>query len=104
MEWYQAGDYGQVFLIQRFNILYISDALLDMGFANLRAMPKCCGDDNLTLFYEDPGDRVILGLKRRLNEFFRAGIEEEDFVITRSPYHVFAEQACFPPGTDFSYA
>ncbi|KAI0492890.1 hypothetical protein KFK09_027166 [Dendrobium nobile] len=82
------------------NILYIPSALLDMGFTSARAVPKCCGDDNLTLFYRDPGDTVLNGLRSRLNKFFRAGIDEEDFFIHRLPYYVMTDQTIFHAGTD----
>lgn len=95
-----SGSLWTGFLDTALNILYMADALLDMGFSHLQAMPKCCGDDNLTLFYVDVSDERLMGLKRRLNEYYRAGIDDEDFSIRRPPFHVITEQACFPPGTD----
>ncbi|DAZ91047.1 TPA_asm: fusion protein [Phalaenopsis equestris amalgavirus 2] len=91
-----SGTLWTGFIDTALNILYISSALLDMGFSISRALPKCCGDDNLTLFFEDPGDLIIRKLRTKLNSYFRAGIEEEDFIITRPPYHVTTEQAWFP--------
>ncbi|DAB41675.1 TPA_inf: ORF1+2p [Capsicum annuum amalgavirus 1] len=84
------------------NILYLNAALRHLDIAPSSASPKCAGDDNLTLFYRDPGDEVLLRLKVVLNEWFRAGIKDEDFVITRPPYHVRTYQAVFPSGLDLS--
>ncbi|DAZ91005.1 TPA_asm: fusion protein [Epipogium roseum amalgavirus 1] len=84
------------------NILYMTSALLDMGFLRSEAVPKCCGDDNITLFSRDPGDDILNGLRTRLNNYFRAGIDIEDFIITRPPYYVTKEQACFPLDLDLS--
>ncbi|DAZ91033.1 TPA_asm: fusion protein [Melampyrum roseum amalgavirus 1] len=97
-----SGTLWTGFLDTALNILYITAALQDAGFSSDMAIPKCCGDDNLTLFFQDPGDDEIADLRERLNEYFRAGIEPEDFVVTRPPYFVTTEQACFPPGTDLS--
>ncbi|ULN99171.1 RNA dependent RNA polymerase RdRp [Pterostylis amalgavirus 2] len=84
------------------NILYIKAACFDIGIAPSTFVPKCAGDDNLTLFSFDPGDARLLLLRKGLNEWFRAGIEEEDFLILRPPFHVSKFQAVFPPGTDLA--
>ncbi|DAZ91049.1 TPA_asm: fusion protein [Paris polyphylla amalgavirus 1] len=84
------------------NILYIRAALRDLGFSVSDAIPKCAGDDNLTLFYSDPGDFRLNMLRDVLNSWFRAGIEAEDFVITRPPFSVSKAQAVFPAGTPLS--
>ncbi|DAZ91057.1 TPA_asm: fusion protein [Salvia miltiorrhiza amalgavirus 1] len=97
-----SGTLWTGFLDTALNILYIDDVLLDMGFDAREARPKCCGDDNLTLFYYDPGDNILKNMRTRLNTYYRAGIDEADFLIHRPPYHVFTEQAIFPPGTDLS--
>ncbi|UQR79058.1 RNA-dependent RNA polymerase [Lily amalgavirus 1] len=82
------------------NILYLKAALIKIGVPSTRASPKCAGDDNLTLFWKDFPDRQLLRLRDVLNSSFRAGIEPEDFIIHRPPFHVTKEQACFPEGTD----
>ncbi|DAZ90993.1 TPA_asm: fusion protein [Amaranthus tuberculatus amalgavirus 3] len=84
------------------NILYIRAALRYMCVPDSLAAPKCAGDDNLTLFLEDQSDAVLLRMRTILNEWFRAGIDEEDFKIHRPPFHVRRFQAVFPPGTDLS--
>ncbi|DAZ91059.1 TPA_asm: fusion protein [Spinacia oleracea amalgavirus 2] len=84
------------------NILYIRAALGRIGIPVEVGVPKCAGDDNLTLFWEDVGDENLLRLKALLNEWFRAGIEDEDFKIHRPPFDVRRYQAVFPPGTDLS--
>lgn len=81
------------------NILYLTAVLRELGWPDYVARPKCAGDDNLTLFLRDyPDDRLRL-IRKYLNEWFLAGIEDEDFVITRAPFHVTTQQAVFPPGT-----
>lgn len=97
-----SGSLWTGFLDTALNILYMSDVLLDLGFTSGHALPKCCGDDNLTLFFIDPGDHMLQGLRDRLNSYYRAGIDPEDFIITRPPFYVTTEQAVFPPGTDLS--
>ncbi|DAB41671.1 ORF1+2p [Phalaenopsis equestris amalgavirus 1] len=84
------------------NILYIGAALRHVLPDTSQAVAKCAGDDNLTLFYTDLPDASLLNLKKYLNEWFRAGIEDEDFIIHRPPYHITRFQATFPPGTDLS--
>ncbi|KAH0456911.1 hypothetical protein IEQ34_014818 [Dendrobium chrysotoxum] len=37
----------------------MSCALLDMSFSIAWVTPKCCGDNNLTLFYVDPRDDAL---------------------------------------------
>lgn len=81
------------------NILYIRAACVEAGFAPSSFSPLCAGDDNLTLFFRDRGDRDLLRFKELLNTWFRAGIKDEDFLIHRPPFHVRRLQACFPPGT-----
>nr|DBA07023.1 TPA_asm: RNA-dependent RNA polymerase [Allium cepa amalgavirus 2] len=84
------------------NILYLNAALLSLGFNMTEVFPKCAGDDNLTLFMRDVENRRLLALKDRLNSWFRAGIEAEDFLIHRPPFFVTREQAVFPRGTDLT--
>nr|WKV32512.1 RNA-dependent RNA polymerase [Crown imperial amalgavirus] len=84
------------------NILYLKAALIRVGIPLGRASPKCAGDDNLTLFWRDFPDKQLMRLRDVLNESFRAGIDMEDFIIHRPPFHVTKSQACFPPGTDLS--
>ncbi|DAZ90983.1 TPA_asm: fusion protein [Alloteropsis angusta amalgavirus 1] len=84
------------------NILYITVALRELGFSDSEFSPKCAGDDNLTLFTNRVSKNRLGGLRTKLNEMFRAGIEPEDFFVHYGPYHVTTEQACFPPGTDLS--
>ncbi|DAZ90995.1 TPA_asm: fusion protein [Bletilla striata amalgavirus 1] len=84
------------------NILYLKASLKHIGISEEWASPKCAGDDNLTLFYRSFSSWRLLKLKDTLNSWFRAGIEDEDFLIHRAPFHVTKVQACFPPGTDLS--
>lgn len=84
------------------NILYLSAALNEAGFDLNMARPKCAGDDNLTLFMEEVPDSRLLRVRELLNEWFLAGIKDEDFNITRPPFHVETFQAVFPPGTDLT--
>lgn len=84
------------------NILYIRASLRHVGIMDHMAVPKCAGDDNLTLFYDDVGNDVLMRLRSTLNEWFRAGIEDEDYKIHRPPYHIPRFQAIFPPGFDLS--
>lgn len=84
------------------NILYLKAALSHIGIREEWASPKCAGDDNLTLFYKCFNKWRLLKLREVLNDWFRAGIEEEDFLIHYPPFHVTKVQACFPPGTDLS--
>ncbi|DAZ91051.1 TPA_asm: fusion protein [Rhyncholacis penicillata amalgavirus 1] len=114
-EWFFVGDQGGIvrpegmvpsgslwtgFVDTALNGLYILAASKAYLLSPPSVMPFCCGDDNLTLFMDDPGDGIALGIRDLLNEWFRAGIEEDEFLIHRPPYHVGKEQACFPPGTD----
>ncbi|DAZ90987.1 TPA_asm: fusion protein [Alloteropsis semialata amalgavirus 1] len=82
------------------NIMYITSALLTMGFDRSEFSPKCAGDDNLTLFRDRIPERQLYRLRRELNSMYRAGIDKEDFFIHYPPFHVYKEQACFPPGTE----
>lgn len=84
------------------NQLYLYYALDKIGFSEEEALAYCAGDDNLTGLTSDPGDAHIRKLLVILNEEFGAGIEDEDFMIHRPPYHVTREQAVFPPGVDIS--
>ncbi|DAZ90985.1 TPA_asm: fusion protein [Acer pseudosieboldianum amalgavirus 1] len=84
------------------NILYLRAVLTELGIPSTTSLPKCAGDDNLTLFYEDYPDSTLFRVRDLLNSWFRAGIEGEDFIIHRPPFHVTKEQACFPPGTDLA--
>jgi hypothetical protein len=84
------------------NILYLSAALSEAGFSSYMARPKCAGDDNLTLFMEDVPDERLIQVRGLLNDWFLAGIKDEDFAITRAPFHVETYQAVFPPGTDLT--
>ncbi|DAZ90991.1 TPA_asm: fusion protein [Amaranthus tuberculatus amalgavirus 2] len=97
-----SGSLWTGFLDTMLNILYVTDVVREIGCGAGFAVPKCCGDDNLTLFYRDPGDDLLKSMRKLLNEFYRAGIDEEDFIIHRPPYFVTKEQAIFPPGTDLS--
>lgn len=85
------------------NILYIREVCMRVGVGSGFYAPMCAGDDNLTLFYIDVGDVHFRHIRVLLNEYFRAGIKEEDFFIHRPPFHVAKLQACFPPGTDLSH-
>lgn len=82
------------------NILYIKAVCLELGLPSSEVSPKCAGDDNLTLFKRDPGDARLKRMHSLLNEWFRAGIKDEDFFIHRPPFHVRKAQAVFPPGTN----
>ncbi|DAZ91045.1 TPA_asm: fusion protein [Papaver pavoninum amalgavirus 1] len=84
------------------NILYLRAAMISLGIGVSLSSPKCAGDDNLTLFKTDFGNDRLLQIKVRLNQWFRAGIEDDEFLIHRPPYFVHKEQARFPPGTDLS--
>nr|DAB41733.1 TPA_exp: ORF1+2p [Gevuina avellana amalgavirus 1] len=84
------------------NILYILAACREIGVPSTFCSAKCAGDDNLTLFALDPGDGALRRLRVVLNEWFRAGIDEEEFLVHRPPYHVKKVQACFPEGVDIS--
>nr|WKW35499.1 putative RNA-dependent RNA polymerase [Salvia hispanica RNA virus 1] len=84
------------------NTLYIKAVLFHLGFRESDASPKCAGDDNLTLIFKEATDMQLMEVKRFLNEWFRAGIDDEDFMVHRPPYHVERRQAVFPPGTDLS--
>lgn len=84
------------------NILYIKAACVHLGIPSNSFHVMCAGDDNLTVFTEDPGDGLLLQLRVLLNEWFRAGIAPEDFFIHRPPFHVTKQQAVFPPGTDLT--
>ncbi|DAZ91055.1 TPA_asm: fusion protein [Swertia japonica amalgavirus 1] len=97
-----SGSLWTGFLDTALNILYIDDVLLELGITRQFAVPKCCGDDNLTLFFKDPGDATLKHMRTLLNRFYRAGIDEADFFICRPPFHVTTEQAVFPEGTDLS--
>lgn len=83
------------------NILYISSACLDLDIAPCSYLPMCAGDDNLTLFWDDPGDK-LQRLRVVLNDNFRAGIDVEDFKVHRGNYGVQKRQATFKKGTDLS--
>nr|UEP55492.1 RNA-dependent RNA polymerase [Southern tomato virus] len=84
------------------NILYIKSVLRSIDILEEEAVPKCAGDDNLTVFSKDPGDEVLEEMRVKLNDYFRAGIKKEDFIITRPPFHVRTFQAVFKEGTDLS--
>lgn len=84
------------------NLLYMKSALAHLGLSEHMAYPKCAGDDNLTLFTEDVPDHHLNELRSVLNEWFRAGIEDEDWFIHRPPFHVTRVQAVFPIGVDLS--
>lgn len=84
------------------NILYIRGACVEAGYGPDFFRTMCAGDDNLTLFRIDNGDKDLLRFRDLLNSWFRAGIKDEDFIIHRPPFHVSKLQACFPPGTDLS--
>ncbi|DAZ91041.1 TPA_asm: fusion protein [Papaver bracteatum amalgavirus 1] len=85
------------------NALYINGVLRYLGILPTEASPKCAGDDNLTLFSRDPGDGVLLRVRDLLNDWFRAGIEEEEFLIHRPPFYVTKVQARFPPDLNLSW-
>ncbi|DAZ91031.1 TPA_asm: fusion protein [Melilotus officinalis amalgavirus 1] len=84
------------------NILYLRAVSRYLCIPDQVCLPKCAGDDNLTLFLEDVPDEKLLAIKGYLNDWFRAGIEDEDFLIHRPPFGVSKVQARFPPGTDLS--
>lgn len=84
------------------NIMYITTALRRLGFKDSSFVPKCAGDDNLTLFTRRVSREKLERLRISLNGMFRANIDKEDFIVHYPPYHVTTEQACFPPGTDLS--
>jgi hypothetical protein len=83
------------------NILYLKAACLELDIPPSQYVPMCAGDDNLTLFWKDPGLKLVR-LRIILNEWFRAGIEPEEFKILKPPFHIAKRQAIFPPGTDLS--
>lgn len=84
------------------NILYLRSVLRYLAILDSESSPKCAGDDNLTLFWVDFPDEKLLRIKTYLNEWYRAGIADEDFFIHRPPYAVSKVQAVFAPGTDLS--
>lgn len=84
------------------NALYLTHVFQDLGIPRSLFCPKCAGDDNLTLFSRDYNDSILQKGRVLLNEYFNAGIEEEEFLIHRPPFHVITEQAVFPPGLDLS--
>ncbi|QED42799.1 ORF1 [Camellia totivirus A] len=84
------------------NILYIHQALADIGLAYPDFIPKCAGDDNLTVFKERYSVERMELFRLALNRMFRANIDKEDFIVHYPPYHVTKVQAVFPPGTDLS--
>lgn len=83
------------------NILYLKAACLSLDIPSTQYVPMCAGDDNLTLFWEDHGDKLEQ-LRGILNKDFRAGIDAGDFKVHRPPYFVTKRQACFPPEVDLS--
>ncbi len=85
------------------NILYIKAVCAEIGIGAEDIEVLCAGDDNLTLFKYDPGDSRLQTMKNLLNDWFRAGISDEDFIVHRPPFHVTKVQACFAPGTDLSH-
>ncbi|AWI66281.1 fusion protein [Neurachne minor latent virus] len=82
------------------NILYINAALIKLGFGRNSFNPKCAGDDNITLFTRRYSTLELTRLRDALNEMFRAGIEEDEFIIHYPPFFVSREQAQFPPNVD----
>ncbi|DAB41677.1 TPA_inf: ORF1+2p [Cleome droserifolia amalgavirus 1] len=82
------------------NILYIKAICVELGIALSAVEVFCAGDDNLTLFMYDPGDVILKEFRTLLNQYFRAGIKEEDFFIHRPPFDVRKYQATFPVGSD----
>jgi hypothetical protein len=84
------------------NILYLRSVLRKLAILDSESAPKCAGDDNLTLFWSDQPDGKLKMIRTLLNDWYRAGIEQEDFFIHRPPFHVSKVQATFPPGTDLS--
>ncbi|DAZ90997.1 TPA_asm: fusion protein [Crotalaria juncea amalgavirus 1] len=84
------------------NILYIKAVCAEIGVGFDDVDVICAGDDNLTVFHYDPGDAALFRMRDLLNDWFRAGIDDDDFLIHRPPFHVSTVQACFPPGTDLS--
>lgn len=84
------------------NILYLTHAFQSVGIDRHLFIPKCAGDDNLTLFECDVSDEILEQGRIALNTMFNAGIEKEEFLIHRGPYYVYREQACFPLGVDVS--
>lgn len=83
------------------NILYLKAACLELNIPSSQYVPMCAGDDNLTLFWKDPGGKLAR-LRPILNDLFRANIDEEEFKVHRPPFHVAKKQAVFPVGTDLS--
>nr|DAB41729.1 TPA_exp: ORF1+2p [Secale cereale amalgavirus 1] len=83
------------------NILYLKAACLEINIPSSQYLPMCAGDDNLTLFWKDPGP-ILARLRSILNDLFRANIDAGEFKIHYPPFHVVKKQACFPPGTDLS--
>ncbi|DAZ91009.1 TPA_asm: fusion protein [Guizotia abyssinica amalgavirus 1] len=82
------------------NILYLNVACVEAGFGPEYFKVMCAGDDNLTLFDLDLGDERLARVRGVLNEWFRAGIVEEEFIIHRPPYFVVKRQAIFPKEVD----
>lgn len=81
------------------NILYLKAACLSLDIPSSLYVPMCAGDDNLTLFWKDPGSKLDQ-LRGVLNKDFRAGIDEGDFMVHRPPYAVTKRQAIFPAEVD----
>ncbi|DAB41673.1 ORF1+2p [Medicago sativa amalgavirus 1] len=84
------------------NILYMKAVCAEIGVGDDDVEVMCAGDDNLTLFKFDPGEANLRRIRDLLNDWFLAGISEDEFLIHRPPYHVTKVQACFPEGTDLS--
>nr|WKV32514.1 RNA-dependent RNA polymerase [Iranian amalgavirus] len=85
------------------NILYLTSVCRYLAMPQFEWAPLCAGDDNLTIIYGDYEKPALQAIRSYLNQWYRAGIEEEDFVIHYPPFEVTKEQACFPPGTDLSH-
>ncbi|ARO49647.1 fusion protein [Zostera marina amalgavirus 2] len=84
------------------NILYITAACESCGVKRETFVPFCAGDDNLTVFDSAVDEGMLLNIRVFLNNMFRAGIEEKDFLIHYPPYHVTKVQAVFPDDFDLS--
>ncbi|DAZ90999.1 TPA_asm: fusion protein [Chionochloa macra amalgavirus 1] len=90
-----SGSLWTGFIDTALNILYIKSACTVLGIPSCDFSPMCAGDDNLTLFWRDPG-RKLDELRVILNRDYRAGIDREDYLIHRGKFYVTKRQATFP--------
>ncbi|DAZ91021.1 TPA_asm: fusion protein [Isoetes lacustris amalgavirus 1] len=84
------------------NILYTTAAMRGCGLADGEFQPCCAGDDSLTIMLTAVNEHLAVNFKNLMNTWFWASIKDEEYMWHKPPYHVFREQAVFPPGLDLS--